>query len=56
MSEANSLILLPDGVGVRAGEQVDVLLIDPDGLSPDTSLALQAPASQQAPPSQVGSL
>jgi molybdopterin molybdotransferase len=55
MSEANSLILLPDGAGVRAGEQVEVLLIDPNRLSPDTSLALQAPASQQAPPSQVGS-
>ena len=33
MSEANSLILLPDGPGVRAGEQVNVLLIDPDRLS-----------------------
>ena len=46
MSEANSLILLPDGVGARAGEQVKVLLIDPDRLSPDASLVLQAPASQ----------
>jgi molybdopterin molybdotransferase len=55
MSEANSLILLPDGAGVRAGEQVEVLLIDPDRLSPDTSLALQAPTSQQTPPSQVAS-
>jgi molybdenum cofactor synthesis domain-containing protein len=44
MSEANSLILLPDGVGVHAGEQVNVLLIDPDRLSPDTSLVLQTPS------------
>jgi molybdopterin molybdotransferase len=43
MSEANSLILLPDGVGVRAGERVSVLLIDPDRLSADTSLVLRAP-------------
>ena len=43
MSEANSLILLPDGLGVSAGEQVDVLLIDPDRLGLDTSLALPAP-------------
>ena len=47
MSEANSLILLPDGAGVQAGEQVDVLLIDPDRLSPNTSLVLQVPT---APP------
>jgi molybdenum cofactor synthesis domain-containing protein len=45
MSEANSLILLPNGGGVHAGERVDVLLIDPDRLSPDTSLVLQAPPS-----------
>jgi molybdopterin molybdotransferase len=44
MSEANSLILLPDGVGVHVGEQVNVLLIDPDRLSPDTSIVLQAPS------------
>src|ERR1019366_743500 len=43
MSEANSLILLPDGAGAHAGEPVTVLLIDPDRLSPDTSLVLQAP-------------
>jgi molybdopterin biosynthesis enzyme len=43
MSEANSLALLPDGAGVQAGEQVTVLLIDPDRLSADTSLVLQAP-------------
>jgi molybdopterin molybdotransferase len=46
MSEANSLILLPDGIGVRAGEQVKVLVIDPDRLSLDPSLVLQAPPSQ----------
>jgi molybdopterin biosynthesis enzyme len=43
MSEANSLILLPDGVGVHAGERVNVLLIDPDRLHLDTSLVLHAP-------------
>jgi molybdenum cofactor synthesis domain-containing protein len=43
MSEANSLILLPDGTGVLAGERVTVLLIDPDRLSPDTSIVLHAP-------------
>jgi molybdopterin biosynthesis enzyme len=46
MSEANSLILLPDGTGVHAGEPVSVLLIDPDRLSPDTSLVLNAPHAQ----------
>jgi molybdopterin molybdotransferase len=30
MAEANALALLPDGPGVRAGEQVQVMLIDPD--------------------------
>jgi molybdenum cofactor synthesis domain-containing protein len=45
MSEANALILLPDGTGVSAGEQVDVLLIDPDQLSADSSLVLCAPRS-----------
>ena len=34
MSESNSLILLPDGNGVRAQEQVDVMLIDPDRIAP----------------------
>ncbi len=43
MSEANALILLPDGAGVHAGEQVSVLLIDPDRLSSDASLVLNAP-------------
>jgi molybdopterin molybdotransferase len=46
MSEANSLILLPDGTGVHAGEPINVLLIDPDRLSPDTSLVLNAPHGQ----------
>jgi molybdopterin molybdotransferase len=43
MSEANALILLPDGSGVRAGERVSVLLIDPDQLSSDSSPALNTP-------------
>jgi molybdopterin molybdotransferase len=43
MSEANSLILLPDGAGVHAGEAVSVLLIDPEQLSPDSSFVLNAP-------------
>ena len=43
MSEANSLILLPDGAGVRAGERVSVLLIDPDRLNSDSSPVLDAP-------------
>jgi molybdopterin biosynthesis enzyme len=43
MSEANALILLPDGTGVPAGAAVRVLLIDPDGLASATSLALHAP-------------
>jgi molybdopterin molybdotransferase len=49
MSEANSLILLPDGAGVDAGERVSVLLIDPDRLGADSSLALNAPYAQSAP-------
>jgi molybdopterin molybdotransferase len=40
MSEANSLILLPDGEGISAGEQVAVLVIDPDQLSSDESIEL----------------
>jgi molybdopterin molybdotransferase len=43
MSEANALILLPDGTGVKAGELVSVLLIDPDRLSSDTSIELRTP-------------
>jgi hypothetical protein len=50
MSEANSLILLPDGTGVDAGEPVDVLLIDPDRLRLDTSLVLNVPHSPQDSP------
>jgi molybdopterin molybdotransferase len=46
MSEANALVLLPDGIGVHAGAQVSVLLIDPDQLSSDTSLVLNAPRRQ----------
>ena len=45
MSEANSLILLPDGDGVKAGEQISVLLIDPDRLPADPSPVLDAPHS-----------
>jgi molybdopterin molybdotransferase len=47
MSEANSLILLPDGAGVHAGERVSVLLIDPDRLSSDSSPVLNAPHRRQ---------
>jgi molybdenum cofactor synthesis domain-containing protein len=50
MSEANALILLPDGTGVHAGEPVDVLLIDPDRLSLDTSLVLNVPHGQGEAP------
>jgi molybdopterin molybdotransferase len=46
MSEANALILLPDGDGIGAGEQVHVLLIDSDQLSVDGSLALNTHDSQ----------
>ena len=46
MAEANTLILLPDGAGVVAGEQVSVLLIDPDRLGADSSSVLLAPLSQ----------
>jgi molybdopterin molybdotransferase len=46
MSEANSLVLLPDGTGVHAGVPVSVLLTDPDQLSTDTSLVLAAPPGQ----------
>jgi molybdopterin molybdotransferase len=43
MAEANALILLPDGSGASAGEEVRVLLIDPDRLGSDASLTLRAP-------------
>ncbi len=46
MSEANALILLPDGVGVAAGERVSVLVIDPDRLHADTSPVLHAPSDR----------
>ena len=39
MAQSNALALLPDGEGVRAGEPVEVLLLDADGV----------PASQQGP-------
>jgi len=40
MAEANALVLLPDGSGVRAGEQVSAMLIDTDlaGYTPATDL------------------
>jgi molybdopterin molybdotransferase len=43
MAEANALILLPDGRGVSAGEEVGVLLIDPDRLGTDAAFTLQVP-------------
>jgi molybdopterin molybdotransferase len=46
MSEADSLILLPDGAGVDAGERVRVLLIDPDRLTSDLSPTLNAPRNR----------
>jgi molybdopterin molybdotransferase len=46
MSEANALVLLPDGPGVAAGEEVRVLLIDPDRMTSDSSLALNVPRHQ----------
>lgn len=49
MSESNSPILLPDGHGVRAGEQISLLLIDPDRLISDSSPALKAPHGQLGP-------
>jgi molybdenum cofactor synthesis domain-containing protein len=35
MSDANSLAVLPDGMGVGAGDEVEVLLTDPERLSVD---------------------
>ena len=32
MAQSNALALLPDGEGVRAGEEVEILLIDADGV------------------------
>ncbi|HEY3809881.1 MAG TPA: gephyrin-like molybdotransferase Glp [Acidimicrobiales bacterium] len=40
MAEANALVMLPDGAGAPAGDQVAVLLIDPDRLQDDASPAL----------------
>jgi molybdopterin biosynthesis enzyme len=39
MAQSNALALLPDGDGVRAGERVEVLLLDAD----------EVPASQREP-------
>jgi molybdopterin biosynthesis enzyme len=39
MAQSNALALLPDGEGVRAGEPVEILLLDADGV----------PASQREP-------
>jgi molybdenum cofactor synthesis domain-containing protein len=39
MAQANALALLPDGEGVRAGDRVEILLLDADGV----------PASQREP-------
>jgi molybdopterin molybdotransferase len=44
MAEANALILLPDGDGVPTGDEVSVLLIDPDRLGADESFALPTSA------------
>jgi molybdopterin biosynthesis enzyme len=49
MAEANALILLPDGDGVRAGEKVSVLLLEPDRVGTDASLTLQAPHPGSGP-------
>jgi molybdenum cofactor synthesis domain-containing protein len=40
MAHGNGLALLPDGDGVRAGERVEVLLLDPDALLPDGAIAI----------------
>lgn len=34
MADANALAVLPDGLGVEAGEAVQVLLLDPDRVCP----------------------
>jgi molybdopterin molybdotransferase len=49
MAEANALVLLPDGSGVRAGEQVSTMLIDPDLRQEGLSLAFYG-APQSEPP------
>jgi molybdopterin molybdotransferase len=48
MAEANSLIMLPDGVGVPAGAVVDVLLLDTNRLGGGASATLRTPHSVQA--------
>jgi molybdenum cofactor synthesis domain-containing protein len=40
MAHGNGLALLPDGDGIRAGERVEVLLLDPDALLPDGAMAI----------------
>jgi molybdenum cofactor synthesis domain-containing protein len=40
MAHANGLALLPDGDGVRAGERVQVLLIDPAALLSDGAITI----------------
>ena len=40
MSEANALILLPDGTGARAGDLVDVMVLDTDDLTEHGSTLL----------------
>jgi molybdopterin molybdotransferase len=44
MAEANALVLLPDGDGVPTGDEVNVLLIDPDRLGTDESFTLPTSA------------
>ena len=39
MAQSNALALVPDGEGVQAGEAVEILLLDADGV----------PASQREP-------
>lgn len=34
LAAANALVFLPDGDGVAAGERVEVMVLDPDGISP----------------------
>jgi molybdopterin biosynthesis enzyme len=38
MALANALALLPDSDGVRAGGLVEVLLLDTEGLGPDSAI------------------
>ncbi|HEY3942059.1 MAG TPA: gephyrin-like molybdotransferase Glp [Acidimicrobiales bacterium] len=43
MADANALVVLPDGTGARAGDLVDVMLVDPDRLTAGGSLGAGAP-------------